>query len=72
MPTCDNCGSHVSEDWARVMGVEGEVVVCPHCEDRYPNPDAGGLYDEYVNSRSAQQENGEGPTEYDPAFGVSD
>jgi NAD-dependent SIR2 family protein deacetylase len=68
MPRCTHCGSHVSEDWKRVMGVEGDVVVCPHCEDRYPDPDAEGLYSEYMTSRSAQADNGRGPRTYDPDF----
>lgn len=68
MPKCQHCGSHISEDWKRVMGVEGEVIVCPHCEDRYPAPDSSGVYDEYTNSRTAQSQNGSEPSTFDPAY----
>ncbi|MFW5918522.1 MAG: DUF7563 family protein [Haloferacaceae archaeon] len=32
MPKCGNCGSHVSDDYVRVLGVDGEVGGCPSCE----------------------------------------
>lgn len=31
MPECAECGGHVSADWARVFGVDGEVRFCPGC-----------------------------------------
>ncbi|WP_449329019.1 DUF7563 family protein [Salinigranum salinum] len=32
MPTCDHCGSHVSERFARVFADEvGRVLACPNC-----------------------------------------
>jgi len=34
MPECENCESHVTEDYARVFGIDGVVEVCPFCEDK--------------------------------------
>lgn len=36
MPSCENCKSHVTSQYARVFGLgENEVVeVCPNCEDK--------------------------------------
>ncbi|WP_449272242.1 DUF7563 family protein [Haloprofundus halophilus] len=32
MPTCDHCGSHVSERFARVFADEyGRLMACPAC-----------------------------------------
>jgi predicted RNA-binding Zn-ribbon protein involved in translation (DUF1610 family) len=32
MPSCDHCGSHVSERFARVFADEtGQVFACPNC-----------------------------------------
>lgn len=32
MPTCDNCGSHVSDRFARVFADEvGQLLACPAC-----------------------------------------
>ncbi|SFR33599.1 DUF7563 family protein [Halogeometricum limi] len=32
MPTCDHCGSHVSERFARVFtDGEGRLLACPNC-----------------------------------------
>ncbi|WP_425499021.1 DUF7563 family protein [Halobium salinum] len=32
MPSCDHCGSHVSEGFARVFADErGRVFACPNC-----------------------------------------
>ncbi|WP_449404862.1 DUF7563 family protein [Haloplanus natans] len=32
MPTCKNCGNHVSKCFARVFGDEaGRVYACPNC-----------------------------------------
>lgn len=28
---CLNCGSHVSKDWVRVNGKDGQVAACPRC-----------------------------------------
>jgi len=32
--TCQNCGSHVQKDYARVFGDDGEVAVCENCPDK--------------------------------------
>jgi len=35
MAKCENCGSHISEDFARVFGNENkEVYACPKCSAR--------------------------------------
>jgi len=31
MPDCENCGRHVTSDFLRVFGVDGEVHGCPNC-----------------------------------------
>lgn len=32
MPSCDNCGSHVSTDYARVFSLDdGTILGCPEC-----------------------------------------
>ena len=31
MPECAECGGHVTRDYVRVFGLEGEVDGCPHC-----------------------------------------
>jgi hypothetical protein len=32
MPSCDHCGTHVSEDFARVFADErGRIEACPNC-----------------------------------------
>ena len=32
MPTCDHCGAHVSEQFARVFADgSGRLFACPHC-----------------------------------------
>jgi len=31
MPECQNCGSHLTPEYVRVFGMEGEVSVCLHC-----------------------------------------
>jgi hypothetical protein len=35
MPTCQNCGAHVTDAYARVFTPDGVDAprVCPHCED---------------------------------------
>jgi NAD-dependent SIR2 family protein deacetylase len=35
MPECQNCGEHVTEQYARVFTPDGveNPRVCPHCED---------------------------------------
>jgi len=36
VPNCQNCGSFVTRQYARVLAPEGmrEPRVCPHCEDK--------------------------------------
>lgn len=36
MPTCQNCGSHVTADYVRVFTPDAvdEPRVCPNCEDK--------------------------------------
>jgi len=36
MPTCNNCGSFVTETYVRVFAPDGmeTVRVCPNCEDK--------------------------------------
>lgn len=34
MAECRNCGAFVTDDYQRVLGVEGEVIACPHCPDK--------------------------------------
>lgn len=31
MPQCDNCGAHLTPEYVRVFGVDGEVPACLHC-----------------------------------------
>lgn len=31
MANCQNCGSHVSNDFVRVFGIDGDVHGCPSC-----------------------------------------
>jgi hypothetical protein len=41
MTECQNCGSHVTPDYARVFTPENveNPQVCPHCEDMKRDPD---------------------------------
>lgn len=32
MPECKECGAHVTPDFVRVFGVDGEVHGCTNCE----------------------------------------
>jgi len=35
MPTCDHCGEHVSERFARVFADQvGEIRACPNCSSQ--------------------------------------
>lgn len=49
MPLCDNCGSHVSDDYFRVCSIDGIVPACPQCPDRFMDPQAAGGFREYAN-----------------------
>jgi hypothetical protein len=40
MPTCDNCGGHVSTAFARVFSVDGRVGGCLACTNREALMDA--------------------------------
>jgi len=31
MPECSNCGEHITPDFIRIFGVDGEVHSCPAC-----------------------------------------
>lgn len=31
MPECQNCGGHITADFVRVFGVDGEAYSCPSC-----------------------------------------
>lgn len=31
MPQCQGCGGHITNDFVRVFGVDGEVQNCPDC-----------------------------------------
>lgn len=31
MPICGNCSGHITRDFIRVFGAEGEVYGCPQC-----------------------------------------
>lgn len=58
---CDNCGSEVSDQYARVVGPVGEVPACPWCEDRIPSAiDEGGFRDvigtRYTHGRPMAEE----------------
>ena len=44
MPYCQNCESHVTEDYVRVFGIDGEVNSCPSCPDRVTDPQAEDGY----------------------------
>ncbi|AGM11912.1 hypothetical protein DNAM5_49 [Haloarcula californiae tailed virus 1] len=44
MPECRNCDSHVSSEWARVMGDnDGTVHACPDCAPNAMGSLAGGI-----------------------------
>jgi len=34
---CANCGAALSDRYARVLAIDGEVVACPYCTDRMPS-----------------------------------
>lgn len=34
MPHCSHCDHFISADYARVLGINGTVDVCPYCPDR--------------------------------------
>lgn len=33
MPNCNGCGAHVSQAYARVKGINGEVDECVECQN---------------------------------------
>ncbi|WP_449289224.1 DUF7563 family protein [Natrarchaeobius chitinivorans] len=37
MGTCRSCGSHVSRQYVRVFGDQGNVYECPSCSSRSPD-----------------------------------
>jgi hypothetical protein len=43
MPTCDNCGAHVTPAYERVFaGQDGVLSGCPACTARGATPTEGG------------------------------
>jgi len=53
MPECENCGSHVSAEYQRVLGVDGAVRVCPWCPDKIRR---GGKIEDPRSQRRAERE----------------
>jgi hypothetical protein len=43
MPTCENCGSHVTRAYVRVFGQHGRVIACCHCSTRRTLSDGDGV-----------------------------
>jgi hypothetical protein len=43
MPTCENCGSHVTRAYVRVFGQHGRVTACCHCSTRRTLTDGNGV-----------------------------
>lgn len=43
MPECQECGNHVSENFIRVFGVDGEVHGCPECKSQSSTREFAGL-----------------------------
>jgi hypothetical protein len=49
MAECQNCGSHVSKRFARVMGDNnGKIHACPSCSLNSVGPKAGGAGEDDV------------------------
>lgn len=68
MPTCENCGSFVTENYVRVFGDRnGEVYACPHCRTRIQDPQAEGNF----RKRRSSAEGNESTT-YDPTIGTEE
>ena len=43
-PQCLNCGSHVTNEFARVMGDnDGHVHACVNCSDNHPGEAVAGV-----------------------------
>ena len=46
MPTCENCGAHVTSEFARVMGDNyNRVHSCVQCSSNALGSEAGGVDD---------------------------
>lgn len=45
MPKCQGCGSHVSQKFVRVFGVDGEVQGCQECQGQSNGRAFAGLDD---------------------------
>jgi len=43
MPECQGCGNHVSQNFVRVFGVDGEVQGCQECEGQNEGRAFAGL-----------------------------
>lgn len=43
MPECQSCGGHVTRDFVRVFGVDGEVYGCTKCESQGDAREFAGL-----------------------------
>lgn len=63
MPQCQNCGTVVSKDYARVFVPDGRTDprACPYCEDMIR---VGG---DVREARAPREGNGSEPTQYDEA-----
>lgn len=45
MPTCGNCGAHVTTKYVKIFGRNGELRACLHCTNRGDISDGGGIPD---------------------------
>jgi hypothetical protein len=43
MPSCDNCGAHVTAKYVQIFGRNGQLAACLHCNPRRELSDGGGV-----------------------------